>query len=487
VARTGDLRDGEMRVVAAGTERVLLVRVGDTFHAVSPECTHHHAALVDGALNGSRLVCPWHHACFDVRTGSRDEPPALDGLTRYDVAVDGDEILVALSEPTRPRPRPRTARSADRRTFVVLGGGAAGQQAVEELRELGFDGRLVMVTAEDALPYDRPHLSKEYLREAGHGHAHDLSLRDAAFYAERGIELWRGRRVTRLVIARRTIELDDGSDLAYDAVLVATGAVPRTLGVPGADLPNVFTLRSQDDADRIAAAAPHGARAVVIGASFIGMEVAASLRERGLAVTVVAPGAAPLERALGGRIGAILQLVHEERGVAFRMGARVTRIAGTSRAEAVELADGGLIDADLVVAGVGVTPATSFVADLALAGDGGVPVDETLRAADGAWAAGDIAQYPDPRGSGPVRIEHWRVAQQQGRLAARNMLGAEERVALVPFFWTEQYDVRLIRHRAEHQHLALEAGDAALPEVHGRDDLPSDQGLRRVSLRELGR
>jgi NADPH-dependent 2,4-dienoyl-CoA reductase/sulfur reductase-like enzyme/nitrite reductase/ring-hydroxylating ferredoxin subunit len=474
-----ELRDGEMREVTVGTTPVLLVRLDGEYHALGARCSHHHAPLVEGALNGVRLVCPWHHACFDVRTGARQEPPALDSLPRYAVELDGDDVVVTVTEPAEAQVP--TAHATDARTFVILGGGAAGQQAAEELRRLGFAGRLIMVTAEDALPYDRPHLSKEYLREAaplidaphatpgnGHphddddhgrddkaeddqhgeenaadGHGHDLSLRDATFYADRRIEVWRGRRATRLLTTRRIVGFAEGADLAYDALLVATGGVPRRLDVPGAELANVFTLRSQADADLIAAAARRGARAIVVGASFIGMEVAASLRERGLDITVAAPGTVPFERALGRRIGRLFQGLHEEHGVAFRMGTRVARIEGGHSVEGVTLDGGDRLAADLVVVGVGVAPATSFIEDLPLADDGGVPVDARLQAADGLFAAGDIAEYPDARSGVPVRIEHWRVAQQHGRLAARSMLGEADSTPRVPFFWTEQYDIRL--------------------------------------------
>jgi NADPH-dependent 2,4-dienoyl-CoA reductase/sulfur reductase-like enzyme len=298
-----------------------------------------------------------------------------------------------------------------------------------------------MITREDRLPYDRPNLSKDYL----HGHAEPewMPLRPDEFFSEHEIEVWRGKEVARVDAKTKTVSFKDGAQLVYDALLAATGGEPRTLPVPGSELKNVLTLRSFADADAIIAAAGNAKRAVVIGASFIGMEAAFSLRTRGLEVTVVAPDRTPFERTLGAEIGALFQKIHESNGVQFRLGAKVKRIVGDHQVEAVALAGGEKIEADMVLVGVGVRPATDFLAGVTLGEDGGVMVDSHLRAADSLYAAGDIARFTDARTKESSRIEHWRTALQQGRTAARNMAGRVTDYDTAPFFWTTQFGATL--------------------------------------------
>jgi NADPH-dependent 2,4-dienoyl-CoA reductase/sulfur reductase-like enzyme len=325
---------------------------------------------------------------------------------------------------------------------VILGGGAAGYAAAQTLREGGFKGRVLMITREDRLPYDRPNLSKDYLQ--GHAEPEWMPLRPDEFFTEHGIEVLRGKEVARVDAQAKTVSFKGGEQLAYDALLVATGGEPRTLPIAGSELKNVLTLRSFADADAIIAAAEAAKRAVVIGASFIGMEAAASLKTRGLEVTVVAPDQMPFEKTLGAEIGALFQKIHEDNGVQFRLGAKVARITGNGKVAAVELEAGEKLDADLVVVGIGVKPATDFLVGVNLHKDGGVMVDERLRAADGLYAAGDIAWFPSALTGERQRIEHWRTALQQGRIAARNMAGENIAYNSVPFFWTRQFDSGLI-------------------------------------------
>jgi apoptosis-inducing factor 3 len=366
VARAAELKDGEMKQVAAGGTNILLARVNGKYHAVGATCTHYGAPLAEGALSGERIVCPWHHACFNVTTGGLEEPPALDALPRYEVRIENGNVIVRLPEDapdrrTPPMTKPDTA--ADARRFVILGGGAAGYAAAQTLREEGFRGRVLMVTREDRLPYDRPNLSKDYLQ--GHAEPGWIPLRPDEFFNEHGIEVLRGREATRVDAKAKTISFKRGEQITYDALLVATGGEPRTLQIGGSDLKNVLTLRSFADSDEIIAAAEQAKRAVVIGASFIGMEAASSLKTRGLEVTVVAPSKAPFEKTLGGEIGALFQKIHGDNGVRFRLGAKVARITGHGKAEAVELEASEKperperIDADLVVVGVGVKLATA--------------------------------------------------------------------------------------------------------------------------------
>ncbi|MET0626391.1 MAG: FAD-dependent oxidoreductase [Pyrinomonadaceae bacterium] len=444
LANTSDLRAGEMKEVSAGGTRILLARVGEEFHAVGAACPHYGAPLAEGALCGTRVVCPWHHACFDVTTGGLAEPPALDSLPRYDVRVEGGRVLARVPDEAGDRVPPRMSRrdGADARLFVILGAGAAGYAAAQTLREDGFRGRVVLVTREDHAPYDRPNLSKDYLQ--GNAEPEWMPLRVEEFYQEHDIELQRGREVTRVDAAAKTVTFYGGDTLAYDALLVATGGSPRRLNIPGSDLRNVCLLRSFSDADAVVETARRSKHCVVVGASFIGMEAAASLRARGLDVTVVAPSREPFESTLGPEVGALFRRAHEEQGVKFKLGSIVYRFEGTSVVEAVTLEGGERIEADMVLAGVGVHPATGFLEGVTLDEGGAVVVDAQMRVADQLYAAGDIASFPDPRTGERVRIEHWRTAQQQGRVAAHNMAGRPAAFDGVPFFWTRQFDTGLL-------------------------------------------
>jgi NADPH-dependent 2,4-dienoyl-CoA reductase/sulfur reductase-like enzyme/nitrite reductase/ring-hydroxylating ferredoxin subunit len=445
LASTYDLRDGEMKEISAGETKILLARVGDNFHAVSANCPHYGAPLAEGALCGTRVVCPWHHAVFNVVNGNLEDPPALDSLISYQVRVEGDRILVRLPEEAEDRRTPVMAKydpAVDPRQFVIIGAGAAGYAAAQALREEGFRGSVVMITREDRAPYDRPNLSKDYL----HGHADPewMPLRGEDFFKEHDIDLILKKEVTHVDARAKTIAFESGETMEYDALLVATGGAPVRLNVSGGDLKNVCVLRSFADADSIIETASRSRRAVVVGASFIGMEAAYSLRERGLEVTVVAPSLEPFEATLGAEIGALFRREHESHGVRFKLGSIVYRFEGNHNVEAVALDNGEHIETDMVVVGVGVRPATQFLEGVELDQAGAVVVDSRLRAADGLFAAGDIASFPDPRTGGRVRIEHWRTAQQQGRTAARNMLGRDVVFDAVPFFWTRQFDIGLL-------------------------------------------
>jgi NADPH-dependent 2,4-dienoyl-CoA reductase/sulfur reductase-like enzyme/nitrite reductase/ring-hydroxylating ferredoxin subunit len=445
VANTFDLRNGEMKEVAADETKILLARVGDNFHAVSANCPHYGAPLAEGALCGTRIVCPWHHAVFNVISGDLEDPPALDSLVSYSVRVEGERILVSLPEEIEDRRTPLMVKrdsAADPRQFVIIGAGAAGYAAAQALREEGFRGSVVMITREDRAPYDRPNLSKDYL----HGHADPewMPLRGEDFFKEHDIDLVLKKEVTRVDARTKTIAFESGETMEYDALLVATGGAPVRLNIPGADLKNICILRSFADADSIIETASRSSRAVVVGASFIGMEAAYSLRERGLEVTVIAPSLEPFETTLGAEIGALFRRVHESHGIRFKLGSIVYRFEGNHNVEAVALDNGECIETDMVVVGVGVRPVTQFLDGVELDQAGGVVVDSRLRAADGLFAAGDIASFPDPRTGERVRIEHWRTAQQQGRTAARNMLGHDVSFDAVPFFWTRQFDLGLL-------------------------------------------
>jgi NADPH-dependent 2,4-dienoyl-CoA reductase/sulfur reductase-like enzyme len=341
-----------------------------------------------------------------------------------------------------------------------VGAGAAGAMAAQTLRQAGFGGRVVMLDRENRVPYDRTLLSKYHL--SGEPGAEKTPLQSQSFYKQHAIER-RTAEVETLDAATRTIHCTDGSTLHYDAALLATGATPSLPPLPGAHLENVFLLRTKRDADAILAQAERSERAVILGASFIGMEVAASLRERGLDVTVVGMESAPFEKQLGARIGNAFVGLHTRQGVAFRLGQEVQALEGEQTVQAVTLANGERLPADLVVIGFGVKPATGYLRGVPLNEDGSITVDVTLKAAEGLYAAGDMARFPHLDQS--IRVEHWRVAQQHGRTAALNMLGQGVRYDAVPVFWTIQYLKRLdyIGHAADWDNIVVH-GDLEKPQ-----------------------
>ena len=336
VARVGELRDGEMKEVQVGETKVLLIRLRGKFQAVGALCTHYGGPLAEGLLSGERVYCPWHQSVFNALSGDLEEPPAFDALPRFEVRVEGEQVLVRVPAEKLERRVPAMCQGnvqADGRTFAILGAGGAGGAAAETLRQTGFQGKILMITRESALPYDRPLLSKGYL--SGEAGAEWLPWRTPEFYRDHDIEVLVGRKIVRLDAAARSLELAGGASLDYDAALLATGGAALRLATPGADLANVFTLRSPEDADKIIAAAAAAKTAVAIGAGFIGLETAASLSKRGLRVTVVAPGAVPIHRILGPEIGRALQKVHEANGVRFILGARAASFEGAGRVQTV--------------------------------------------------------------------------------------------------------------------------------------------------------
>ena len=444
VARTDELKDGEMKQVSVNGTDVLLARVSGQFHALPAHCPHYGGELAKGALHGDRVVCPLHHACFNVTTGDLQEPPALDSLPCFNVRVENENVIVTLPEEVTDRRTPAMAKkdsADDNRVFVILGGGAAGYVAAQTLREDGFAGRIVMITREQVLPYDRPNLSKEYLE--GKAEPEWMPLRPDDFYSEHDIEIMRGKTVTQVDSAKRKITFSDGENFQYDKLLVATGGEPRRLDIPGSDLKNIFVMRSMADTDAIVAKVREGGHGVVIGASFIGMECAASLTERKLSVTVIAPDDVPFKKTLGPEIGGLMLKMHQSHGVQFKLGAKTVKFEGDGVVKTVVLDSGERIDADLVVVGVGVRPLADFLQGINLHKDGGVIVDKHLLAADGVYAAGDIAWFPSAATGELQRIEHWRTAEQQGRIAAHNMAGKTTEYDSVPFFWTRQFGVGL--------------------------------------------
>jgi NADPH-dependent 2,4-dienoyl-CoA reductase/sulfur reductase-like enzyme len=350
------------------------------------------------------------------------------------VERDGDRIIVREKNEALA---PKEARSGPS-SVVIIGGGAAGNVAAETLRREGHKGSITMVSADASTPYDRPNLSKDYL--AGNAPEEWIPLHPTEFYAENRIDLRLGTRITAIDKDAKRLTLEGGETLAYDALLLATGADPIRLPIAGAELPHVYYLRTLRDSRAIIERAKTAKHAVVMGASFIGLEVAASLRTRGVAVSVVAPGEVPLERVMGKEIGQFIRQLHEEHGVIFHMQQTVESIDERG----VTLKNGARLEADLVVIGAGVRPSIALAEGAEIAVDHGVVVDEFLAtSAPGIWAAGDIASWPDPHSGERLRVEHWVVAERQGQTAARNILGARERFDAVPFFWSAHYDVTI--------------------------------------------
>jgi NADPH-dependent 2,4-dienoyl-CoA reductase/sulfur reductase-like enzyme/nitrite reductase/ring-hydroxylating ferredoxin subunit len=453
---------GQMLLGHVGDDAVLLVRSGSDIFAIGAQCSHYHGPLAEGLVAGESIRCPWHHACFDLRTGEATRAPALAPVDVWKVELQGDLVFVR-EKLEQPRPRTEPLPGVDiPKQIVIVGGGAAGFAAAEMLRRLEYRGNIVMLSSDTAAPVDRPNLSKDYL--AGSAPEDWLPLRPDDFYREARIDLRLRTEVTSIDTAARHVPTAGGETIAYDRLLLATGAEPVRLPIPGMDQPHVHVLRSLADSRAIIALAEGAKRAVVIGASFIGLEAAASLRARNVEVHVVGLEQRPMERVLGPELGDFVRALHEEHGVIFHLGDTVTAIDG----KRATLKSGDVIEADLVVVGVGVRPRLDLAEKAGLAVDRGVTVDIFLETSvSGVYAAGDIARWPDPHSGESVRVEHWVVAERQGQTAARNMLGQLERFDAVPFFWSQHYDVPInyVGHAEKWDEITVD-GDVA-----GRDCL----------------
>jgi NADPH-dependent 2,4-dienoyl-CoA reductase/sulfur reductase-like enzyme/nitrite reductase/ring-hydroxylating ferredoxin subunit len=462
----GDVPDGGMLAGHSGGEAVLLARQGQEIFAIGATCTHYGGPLAEGLITGDMVRCPWHHACFSLRSGEALRAPALSPVSCWRVERRNGKVYVH-EKLAKPSPRALTSPSLPR-SVVIIGGGAAGIAAAIELRRQGYSSAITMVSADDSAPYDRPNLSKAYL--AGSAAEDWLPLRQASFYQRQDINLKLNTHAAAIDPRERKVRLADGSELSYDALLLATGAAPVRLDLPGSHLSHVHYLRSLADCRAIIAKCQASGRAAVIGASFIGLEVAASLRARNIEVDVVAPEAIPMERILGADAGQFVRQLHESHGVRFHLGTTAASISDQS----ITLRNGETLNADLVVIGVGVRPLTALAEQAGLSTDRGVAVNEHLEtSAPGIFAAGDIAHWPDRLTGERIRIEHFAVAERQGQTAARNILGARERFDAVPFFWTEQYDVAIayVGHAAQWDRTEidgrLEARDCAISYFRG--------------------
>lgn len=434
----GEISDGATLAGHAGGKAVLLVRQGEEWFAIGAICSHYSGPLAEGLVVGDTVRCPWHHACFSLRTGQALRPPALNDLSCWKVEQRAGKVYVT-GKAAKLRQGARTTKrvGSHPESVVIVGAGAAGECAAETLRREGYEGRLTLFDPDPDAPYDRPNLSKDYL--AGTASEDWIPLHPPEFYQERGIDIVHDRRVTAIEPKARRIRLDDGGTVEFGALLLATGATPIRLP-PEMERakPAVHYLRSFADSKAIVAAAGKARRAVILGASFIGLEVAASLRARQLEVHVVAPDPRPLERVMGPELGDFIRRLHEEHGVTFHLGQKASGIENG----VVTLENGTRLEAHLVVAGIGVRPNVELAEAAGLSVDRGVLVDERLQtSAPGVYAAGDIARWPDAHTGERIRVEHWVVAQRQGQAAARSILGESDRFRAVPFFWSQHYDV----------------------------------------------
>jgi len=459
--RITDIPDGGMLAGHVGHDPVLLARKGDELFALDAFCSHYHGPLADGLVVGETIRCPWHHACFELRTGRAAGAPAMRPL-RVFTTVRSGEVVRVLAD-ARVVANPVSTAATDPAHIVIVGAGAAGSFAAAELRRIGFGGRVTLLTSEERLPYDKPNLSKDYL--AGRAPAEWIPLRDQPDYASDRIELRLRTTVESIDPARAEVQLASGERIGFDRLILATGARPRQLDVPAAPGVRIHYLRTWGDADGLRAVAGSQGRAVIVGASFIGLETAASLRERGLDVTVVGTEERPLERVLGREIGDFVRQTHESHGVRFRLGRRPVEL----RVDGVVLDDGSTEPCDLVVAGIGVEPDVTLAEGAGLAVDRGIVVDEHLQTgAPNVFAAGDAARFPNVRSGRSIRVEHWAAAGRQGQVAARNAMGRRERFTGVPFFWSQHYDLVFAyvgnAERADDAELfgSLAAGSAAV-------------------------
>jgi apoptosis-inducing factor 3 len=459
-----EIADGGMLAGHVGDDAVLLARRGQDMFAIGSTCSHYGGPLAEGLIVGDTVRCPWHHACFSLRTGEAIAAPAFNPMPCWRVETRDGKAFVRekMGRGTEPKGAARSAAARHPERVVIVGGGAAGFAAAEMLRREGFAGSLTMLSSDDTAPYDRPNCSKDYL--AGNAPEDWMPLRPSDYFKDENITLRLGTQVTGIDPTAQEVKLANGQSVEFDRLLLATGAEPVRLDIPGADLAHVHVLRSLADSRAIIAGAKQARRAVVIGASFIGLEAAAALRAREIEVHVVAPERRPLERVLGREYGDFIRAIHEEHGVVFHLEETATAID----AKNVKLKGGAMLPADLVVVGIGVRPRIELAERAGLKVDRGVVVNEWLEtSAPGIFAAGDIARWPDAHAGENLRIEHWVVAERQGQTAARNMLGQRRRFSGVPFFWSQHYDVPInyIGHAEKWDDLEIE-GD-----IKGRDCL----------------
>ncbi|KAM4699305.1 apoptosis-inducing factor 3-like isoform 1-T2 [Discoglossus pictus] len=434
-----ELENGEMREFQVQGHPILLVNSNGVFSAVGSKCSHYGAPLSKGVLVGDRVRCPWHGACFNIKTGDIEEFPGLDSLPCFKVTVENGKVNITTSKTALEKVKRVKSMSSycedDRSTVAIIGAGPAALVCAETLRQEGYTGRIVMVTREKHVPYDRPKLSKVM-----NANPVDIYLRPVEFYTDHDIEVWTEKEVVSVNTDEEKLQFKEGSFLHYSQLLIATGSSPRALHCPGSDLQNVFLLRTPEDANAISEKAV-GKNVVVVGSSFIGMEVAAFLSDKASSVSVIGHSAVPFQVVLGQQIGEVAMKLLQERGVTFHMKTEAKELRGDNgKVKEVILKNGSQIPADLVVAGIGVTPVSEFLKGSKVAVDrkGAIYVDQHMRSSvPNIFAAGDVVSFPLSMMEGHrANIGHWQMAHAHGRIAALNMLSKHTPVNSVPYFWT---------------------------------------------------
>ncbi|XP_030008741.1 apoptosis inducing factor mitochondria associated 4 [Sphaeramia orbicularis] len=434
-----DLKDGEMKVVTVGDQKVLLVRTHGQFSALGSQCSHYNAPLVKGVLIGDRVRCPFHGACFNVRTGDIEEFPGLDSLPCYKVKVEDGQVYVSIDKKTltltRRVKKMCTVAPDVKHIILLIGGGPAALLCAETLRQNCYQGRIIMVTKDTLPPIDKPKLSKALNQDSS-----SILLRSSDFYQQYGIEVWTQKEVVSVNAAEKVVKISDGTLQHYDQLLISTGCRARSLSCPGWDLEGVKMLQCYEDARDIDSSSL-GQRTVVIGASFIGMEVASYLSDKAANVAVVGTSRYPYERSFGSEIGKMCMQMLEERNVKLYMSDGVSEIRGQNgKVKEVVLKSGTVLEADVVITGIGVIPNSDFLSGSGIEVDShkAVIVDKFMRAnVPDVFSAGDVTAFPlTMRGDQRVSIAHWQMSHAQGRVAALNMLKKPTKLESVPFFWT---------------------------------------------------
>jgi len=449
-----EVPDSGILAGVVGEDQVFVWRNGNRLKAYSADCPHLGGPLNKGIVVGATIRCPWHHACFDLETQEATAAPAFDALLEYPVTIEDNRFSIKPA-------RAQTFRCIGRHevslgTMAIVGGGAAGFAAADAIRKIGWRGGVTIFSDEAELPYDRTLLTKDYLEGAFGDDRLPIARHSLV---DLGVDFEGDASVQQIEPEHKRLRLANGDERRYDKLLLATGAAPRRLDVPGGDLPHVMVLRSLRDCRRILANVISGARVAVVGGSFIAMEAAASLFGRGLSVDVIAPEEHPLEKVFGRELSDLILETHARKGVRLHLGSPVARIEDKQ----VLLQGGERIDADIVIVGIGVEPRLQLAKAAGLTLDRGVVVDSRLQTSDpNIFAAGDIARWPDPHTGENIRVEHWVVAERQDQVAAANMLGRDLAFTMVPFFWTKHFDlsIRYVGHAATWDEARVE-GDLA--------------------------
>jgi NADPH-dependent 2,4-dienoyl-CoA reductase/sulfur reductase-like enzyme/nitrite reductase/ring-hydroxylating ferredoxin subunit len=444
IAKTNELQNGEMKTVKIDNdEEILLTRINDQFYATEAYCPHYGAPLETGTLIDKKIICPWHHAKFNIQNGELINPPALDGIASFEIKVEGDDVILISQNQSKNKDSKKSRKDE---TFLIIGGGAAGNAAAVKLRELGFDGHLIIVTADSELPYDRTSLSKDFLK--GDMDPEWLPLKPSDYYKKNNIEIILEQKVKNVDAEKRIVELKNKTRLEYDKLLVASGSEPNTFHSDQIESKNIYTLRTQHDAEQILNASKNAKDIVIIGASFIGMEVAENLNKDNRKINVIAPETVPFQNTFGEDVGQFIKDKNEKNGLTFYSGQQVKEFEGNGSIDKVILSSGETVKTDLVIVGVGVHPVTNFMPHFNKATDGGLITDEYLQVENDVFAAGDIAKFPYSNNDKLIRVEHWRVAQQLGMIAAYNMLDFKKKINIIPFFWTNMagFHIRYVGH-----------------------------------------